>query len=97
MAMMKLPTGIAPRKRTPRNTATADEHDVLVPDSQAAVELGGVSRMTLFRWDRDPAKAGQGFPPRVMLNGRGYRSRKQLEKFKANLMRKALAARDGGA
>jgi hypothetical protein len=97
---MKLPTrssaGTARRKRAPRNTTT-DQPDVLVPDSQAAVELGGLSRMTIFRWDRDPAKTGQGFPPRIMLNGRGYRSRQQLEKFKANLMRKALAARDGGA
>jgi hypothetical protein len=92
--MMKLPTGTAPRKRTPRRNTTADEHDVFVPDSVVAVELGGVSRMTIFRWDRDPAMAALGLPPRVMLNGRGYRSRQQLEKFKANLMRKALAARD---
>jgi hypothetical protein len=84
------------RKRTPRNT-TDDEHDVLVPDSQVAVELGGVSRMTVFRWDRDSAMTALGFPARVMLNGRGYRSRQQLEKFKQNLMRKATAARDGGA
>jgi hypothetical protein len=95
---MKLPTrssaGTARRKRAPRNTTTDEQHDVLVPDSQVAVELGGVSRMTIFRWDRDPAKTGQGFPPRIMLNGRGYRSRQELEKFKANLMRKALAARD---
>jgi hypothetical protein len=82
------------RKATLRNT-TADEHDVLVPDSVVAAELGSVSRMTVFRWDRDPAMTALGFPARVLLNGRGYRSRQQLEKFKANLMRKAIAARDG--
>jgi hypothetical protein len=96
LAMMKLPTGTAPRKRTPRNT-TADEHDAFVPDSVVAVELGGVSRMTIFRWDRNPGMAALGLPPRIMVNGRGYRSRQQLEKFKQNLMRKATAARDGGA
>jgi hypothetical protein len=83
------------RPRKPRNTTTDKQHDVLVPDAQAAAELGGVSRMCIFRWDRDPGMAALGFPPRVMLNGRGYRSRQQLEKFKANLMRKAIAARDG--
>jgi hypothetical protein len=96
MAMMKLPTGIAPRKRTPRNT-TADEHDVLVPDSVVAAELGGVSRMTIHRWDRNKAMAELGWPPRIMLNGRGHRFRQLVERFKQVLMRKALAARDGGA
>jgi hypothetical protein len=95
---MKLPTrssaGIAPRKRAPRNTTNDNKHDVLVPDAAAAAELGNVSRMSIFRWDRDPAMAALGFPPRIMLNGRGYRSRQQLEKFKQNLMRKAIAARD---
>jgi hypothetical protein len=85
------------RKATLRNTATDEQHDVLVPDSQVAVELGGVSRMTVFRWDHDPAMAALGFPARVMMNGRGYRFRRALEKFKQNLMRKGLAARDGGA
>jgi hypothetical protein len=80
------------RARKPRNT-TSDQPDVLVPDSVAAAELGGVSRMSIFRWDRDPDMAELGFPARVMLNGRGYRSRQQLEKFKQNLMHRALASR----
>jgi hypothetical protein len=81
--------------RTSRTTTTTDkQHDVLVSDAVAAAELGGVTRMTIFRWDHDPTMTQLGFPPRVMLNGRGYRSRQQLEKFKANLMRKAIAARD---
>jgi hypothetical protein len=83
-----------PRKRAPRNTTNDNEHDVLVPDAVVAVELGGVSRMCIFRWDRDPRMMQLGFPARIMLNGRGYRSRQQLEKFKQNLMRKAIAARD---
>jgi hypothetical protein len=81
-----------PRKATfTRNTTT--EHDALVPDSVAAKECGDVSRMSIFRWDRDPRMLELGWPPRVELNGRNYRSRKQLEKFKAALFRKAIAAR----
>jgi hypothetical protein len=53
--------------------------------------------MSLYRWDRDPAMAALGWPVRVMLNERGYRSRKLLEKFKANLMARALASRGEAA
>jgi hypothetical protein len=74
-----------------RNRTT--EFDELVPDNVAAQECGGVSRMSVFRWDRDPRMIELGWPPRVMLNGRGYRSRKLLERFKANLMARAIAAR----
>jgi hypothetical protein len=84
----------AQRKRT---TDEHDEHDVLIPDHVFAEELGGVSRMTIHRWDRDPRMIELGFPARVMLNGRGYRSRQQTEKFKTALLRKAIAARGGAA
>jgi hypothetical protein len=83
-----------PRKATSTTRRnTTDEHDVLVPDNVAAAEFGGVSRMTIHRWDRDARMIALGWPPRVMLNARGYRSRRQLEAFKANLLRRAIAAR----
>jgi hypothetical protein len=53
--------------------------------------------MSIFRWDRDSRMIELGWPPRVMLNQRGYRSRKLLEKFKANLMARALASRGEAA
>jgi hypothetical protein len=84
----------AQRKTT---TVNGDEPDMLVSDNTARAELGGLSRMSLHRYDRDPAMTKLGWPVRVMLNGRGYRSRKALEEFKANLMRRALAARGDAA
>lgn len=80
-----------PRKHAPqRNTVEPDSH---VPDSKARQELGGLSRMCLWRWDRSADMRALGWPPPIELNGRKYRSRRALEEFKANLMRRALAAR----
>jgi hypothetical protein len=84
----------AQRKATHRN---ADEHDALVADNIARQECGDISRMCVWRWDRDSDMISLGWPPRIELNGRGYRSRKALEAFKANLMKRALAARGEGA
>ena len=63
--------------------------DELVPDRKARMEVGGVSAMTIHRWDNSKL----GFPPKIKLNGRNYRSRHQLEAFKAALMARALKAR----
>jgi hypothetical protein len=58
------------------NPNTVDE---FVPDRQVRREVGGVSDMTLWRWDRDPQMAELGWPPPVKIRKRKFRPRKQLE------------------
>jgi predicted DNA-binding transcriptional regulator AlpA len=67
-----------------------DDADHLIPDSIVQRELGGVSKMTIFRWTRDPTL---NFPPPVRIKSRNYRSRRALDDFKAKLMAAALKAR----
>jgi hypothetical protein len=50
----------------------------LVPDPIVCAEFG-ISPMTLYRWTNDPAL---GFPPKIKIKTRNYRSRKALEAFK---------------
>jgi hypothetical protein len=50
--------------------------------------------MTLWRWDRDPAKTCLGWPPKVKVGARNYRARSQIEAFKSNLLQRALAERE---
>ena len=57
----------------------------------------GVSDMTIWRWDRDPKMAELGWPPPVKIRKRKFRPRKQLEAFKANLLRQAVETRAGDA
>jgi hypothetical protein len=66
----------------------------LIPDPLVAKEFH-ITTMTIWRWDRSPAKMALGWPVRVQIGGRNYRSRSQLEKFKANLLALALAEREG--
>jgi predicted DNA-binding transcriptional regulator AlpA len=61
-----------------RNQPPSKHHDELVPDKQARKECGGVSRMTFFRWERTPDLQ---FPPAVIINGRKYRPRSELDQF----------------
>jgi hypothetical protein len=70
-------------------TKTTPLPNQLVGDPVVAKEFG-VSLMTLFRWSADP---GLEFPPIVKIRGRNFRSRRQLEEFKENLIRKALMER----
>lgn len=63
--------------------------EILVPDPQVWREFN-VSSMTLARWTADPTL---GFPPPLKINGRNFRSRRLLEKFKEDLLRKAIADR----
>jgi hypothetical protein len=63
--------------------------DELVADPAVAREFS-ISLMTLWRWDRDP---DLNFPARIVIGRRNYRSRKQLERFKARLMKQAIARR----
>jgi predicted DNA-binding transcriptional regulator AlpA len=78
-------------------TRTAARHagppDEMVPDPQVCREFG-ITGMTLYRWTKDPK---MGFPPPIKFSnkptGRNYRSRRQLEAFKARMMQRAIAAR----
>jgi len=68
--------------------------DHLVPDP-AFIKEFGVTLMTLWRWDRDPRMIALGLPPPIKIRKRNHRSRKQVEIFKANLLKRALAEREG--
>jgi hypothetical protein len=68
--------------------------DHLVPDPQVEREFS-ITSMTLWRWTRDPTL---GFPEKISIRGRNYRSRRQLDDFKAKLLARALKSRsDRGA
>jgi hypothetical protein len=88
---MRLET-VPQRRGTAKHRKTAAP-DRLVPDSIARAELGDVSKMTWWRWNRDPHLAELNFPVAVALNGRTYRSRAQLEAFKQRLLQQAITAR----
>ena len=64
--------------------------DELVPDPKVQKEFG-ISAMTLRRWDDDPKL---NFPPAIKIKTRKYRSRRALDAFKAELLRKAIADRN---
>jgi hypothetical protein len=63
--------------------------DQLVPDTVVLREFG-VCSMTLSRWSKDPAL---NFPAAIKIKSRNYRSRRELEAFKAALLRKAISER----
>lgn len=79
-----------PKPKPVIETAT----DTLVPDPQVRAELA-ISPMTLRRWDDDPEMTEIGWPPiiRMVPQGRKYRSRRLLENFKANLLKRAVEQR----
>jgi predicted DNA-binding transcriptional regulator AlpA len=60
--------------------------DTLVPDPQVWREFG-ITSMTGWRWTHDPKLD---FPQPVRIRSRCFRSRHQLEEFKARMMRDAL-------
>jgi len=53
--------------------------------------------MTAWRWDRDVALIAMGWPAKIQIRGRNFRSRRQLEQFKAALIRKAIEERGQSA
>jgi hypothetical protein len=68
-----------------------DVPDQLVPDAQVRLELGGISAMSLHRWERDRALD---FPRVVIVRGRKFRWRHEFERFKSRL---TSASADGSA
>jgi hypothetical protein len=66
-----------------------DAPDQLVPDAKVRQEFS-TTLMTLYRWDKNPDMKALGWPPKIPLNGRNYRSRRQLDAFKASLTQVGL-------
>jgi hypothetical protein len=66
-----------------------EDVDELIPDPQVQREFG-ITAMTLHRWTNDPAL---GFPAKIKIRDRNFRSRKQLEAFKQRMVRQALNQR----
>jgi hypothetical protein len=62
------------------------DRDELVPDSVVRAELGGITPMALWRWERDP---DLNFPPPIVIRKRKFRSRLAVEAFKQRLITKA--------
>jgi hypothetical protein len=71
----------------------ADVIDTFVPDPKVWRELG-ISSMTGWRWQRDQEI---NFPPRIQIRGRNFRSRKQLERWKAEMLRRSIGEHRGAA
>jgi predicted DNA-binding transcriptional regulator AlpA len=67
--------------------------DTFVPDPQVWKELG-ISSMTGWRWQRDP---DLNFPPRIQIRGRNFRSRNQLERWKAEMLRRSIGGHSKAA
>jgi hypothetical protein len=84
---------MASRYEEPSDTAPDEPIDTLVPDPQVLKEFS-ITIMSLWRWDRDPALD---FPPPIKIRNKNYRSRRQLEQFKARMLRLAIEARGGKA
>lgn len=61
--------------------------DELVPDPVVWRELG-ITSMTGWRYTHD---VDLNFPPPIKIRTRNFRSRRQLEKFKARLLREAMS------
>jgi hypothetical protein len=74
-------------------TAATTAIDSFVSDSDVVRELG-ITLQTVFRWDRSPSVVADGWPPKIKIGTRNYRSRAALNEFKANVLRRALAERN---
>jgi hypothetical protein len=70
-----------------------DAPDMLVPDPVVWREFG-ITSMTGWRWSNDPKL---GFPPPIKIRTRCFRSRRQIEAFKARVLANAIAARSTSA
>jgi len=86
----KLPTSTVPvnAAATPPSDTNPDN---LIPDPIVCAEFG-VTAMTLWRWTRDPEL---NFPPPIAIRNRNFRSRRQLEAFKARMLMRAIRQRRG--
>ena len=69
-----------------RADAPQDIPDDFIPDIAVMKEFS-LTPMKLWRWDHDPSI---GFPPKIKIGPRNYRSRRAIEAFKGELLRKAI-------
>jgi hypothetical protein len=69
------------------------QFDEFVPDPQVRKELGNLSHMTPYRWDRNPETAPPGWQPPVKIGRRNHRTRSMVETVKANLLKAAIQQR----
>jgi hypothetical protein len=76
-----------------QETSQTSQFDKLVPDPQVREELGGVTEMSTWRWDKNPDKAPVGWQPPVKIGNRNFRFRSMVEAVKANLLRAAIEKR----
>jgi predicted DNA-binding transcriptional regulator AlpA len=65
-----------------------EEPEQFLPDCPNVCAKYDITRGTLYRWDHDP---NLNFPPKVMIRGRGHRSRRMLDDFDQRLVREAIA------
>ena len=88
MTKQNLPTSTAPvdAAATPPSDPNPDN---LIPDPVVCAEFG-VTSMTLWRWTHDTEL---NFPPAITIRSRNFRSRRQLEAFKARMLSKATRHR----
>ena len=63
--------------------------ECFIPDKEVREICGGISEMTLWRWDRDP---DLNFPPPVRINRRKYRDKAAVLAFWRNRLPEAGAA-----
>jgi hypothetical protein len=75
---------------TSNNNST--DRDEFVADSTVARELD-TTTMTIWRHDNNPEMAALGWPVKIQINRRNFRSRNQLEIFKRNLLKRAMVER----
>lgn len=68
-------------------TSKNDKFDLdLIPDPEIARQLG-VTLMTIWRWDHSPE---MGFPKRIKINTRNYRSASDLAAWRDKLVRQSV-------
>jgi hypothetical protein len=76
----------------PSTENTGEMPDQFVADPDVACELG-ISLMSIWRYDHSAELAEMGWPAKVSMRKRNFRSRHQLEQFKNNMLRRAMAER----
>ena len=68
------------------------DRDEFVADPDVARELG-ISLMSVWRYDTDPAMAALNWPPKITIRKRNFRSRRALEAYKTGMINRAAADR----
>ena len=69
-----------------------DAPDQFIADPNVARELG-ISLMSIWRYDQSPELIEMGWPAKGVMRKRNFRSRRQLETFKAVMLKRAMAGR----